>query len=53
MNDKRIKIPTSSEKAGQELGQIFLKEGWCVHIGKEPNKNGTRTKWFIEIWKEL
>ncbi len=49
---KRIRIPCSSEKAAQRLGVIFLEEGWCVHIGKEPNKNGTRSKFFIEIWKE-
>lgn len=47
---ERIKIPVSGEKAGQELGQMFLKERWCVHIGKI--KNGNRVEWFIEIWKE-
>lgn len=49
---ERIKIPLNSEKIGHRLGQIFLEEGWCVHIGKEPNKQGTRTRFYLEIWKE-
>lgn len=49
---RRIKIPCTSEKAAQRLGVIFLEEGWCVHIGKDLNKSSTRSKFFIEIWKE-
>lgn len=50
--ERRTKIPCTSEKTAQKLGVLFLEEGWCVHIGKDLNKSGTRSKFFIEIWKE-